>query len=437
MFNFDIKKYAKDLITIALPIIMGNLGFILIGVGDVLIAGRHSTDTLAAISIATAILNCIAIFGTGIMCGISPLLSNYRGENIDAKRFFFSSVRFSIFIAILVSLAMLACIPAIDYLGFEEKLIPMIKQYMLITAFSNFGACLHMAVKEYLQAFEIVFIPNLVTVICVFLNIALNIILVFGWGIIPSMGVVGLAIASLITRYVMGLTLYFYALFKMHPRDFHKTGFYQSLIKIGFPIAFAIMIEFVAFNIIVVFLGKVSGAYAAAQNLICTLTTVSFMVPLAISNAIAVKAGFANGANNMVDFKRYSFIGMAMCVGFMTVSAIIVTLFPEFLIGLFTKDLELIKICVPVVLLLGIFQIFDGMQVALAGIFKGLKDTKIVLIANFIAYWLISIPLGYTLSFKYGLTLKGFWIGLISSAVVLCIIMWTYLVKKINKPVTK
>lgn len=437
MFNFDIKKYAKDLITIALPIIMGNLGFILIGVGDVLIAGRHSTDTLAAISIATAILNCIAIFGTGIMCGISPLLSNYRGENIDAKRFFFSSVRFSIFIAILVSLAMLACIPAIDYLGFEEKLIPLIKEYMLITAFSNFGACLHMAVKEYLQAFEIVFIPNLVTVICVFLNIALNIILVFGWGIIPSMGVVGLAIASLITRYVMGLTLYFYALFKMHPKDFHKTGFYQSLIKIGFPIAFAIMIEFVAFNIIVVFLGKISGAYAAAQNLICTLTTVSFMVPLAISNAIAVKAGFANGADNMIDFKRYSFIGMAMCVGFMTVSAIIVTLFPEFLIGLFTKDLELIKICVPVVLLLGIFQIFDGMQVALAGIFKGLKDTKIVLIANFIAYWLISIPLGYTLSFKYGLTLKGFWIGLISSAIVLCVIMWTYLMKKMNRAISE
>ena len=437
MLNFDIKKYAKDLITIALPIIMGNLGFILIGVGDVLIAGRHSTDTLAAISIATAILNCIAIFGTGIMCGISPLLSNYRGENIDAKRFFFSSVRFSIFIAILVSLAMLACIPAIDYLGFEEKLIPLIKEYMLITAFSNFGACLHMAVKEYLQAFEIVFIPNLVTVFCVFLNVILNIILVFGWGIIPSMGVVGLAIASLITRYVMGLTLYFYALFKMHPKDFHKTGFYQSLIKIGFPIAFAIMIEFVAFNIIVVFLGKVSGAYAAAQNLICTLTTVSFMVPLAISNAIAVKAGFANGADNMIDFKRYSFIGMAMCVGFMTVSAIIVTLFPEFLIGLFTKDLELIKICVPVVLLLGIFQIFDGMQVALAGIFKGLKDTKIVLIANFIAYWLISIPLGYTLSFKYGLTLKGFWIGLISSAIVLCVIMWTYLMKKVNRAISE
>ena len=431
MFKFDVKTYVKELITIALPIIMGNLGFILIGVGDVLIAGRHSTDTLAAISIATAILNCIAIFGTGIMCGISPLLSNYRGENVDAKRFFFSSVRFSVFIALFVSFAMLAFIPVIDYLGFDENLIPMIKQYMLITVFSNFGACLHMAVKEYLQAFEIVFVPNLVTVVCVFLNVALNTIFVFGCGVIPSLGVVGLAIASLITRYIMGLSLYFYALFKMHPKDYHKTGFYKGLIKIGLPIAIAIMIEFVAFNIIVVFLGKVSGAYAAAQNLICTLTTVSFMVPLAISNAIAVKAGYANGAGNMLDFKRYSLIGTIMCVGFMMVSAIIVTLFPETLIGLFTKDMELIKICVPVVLLLGIFQVFDGLQVALAGIFKGLKDTKIVLIANFIAYWLISIPLGYTLSFKYNLTLKGFWIGLIFSAVVLCAIMTTYLFKKI------
>ncbi len=433
MFKFDIKHYVKDLINIALPIIMGNLGFILIGVGDVLIAGRHSTDTLAAISIATAILNCIATFGAGILCGISPILSNYRGENIDAKRFFFSSVRFSIIIAVLISLVMLGFIPIIDHLGFDAKLVPMVKEYMLITAFSNFGACLHLAVKEYLQAFEIVLVPNLVTVFCVFLNVALNIILVFGWGPIPSLGVVGLAIASLIVRYVMGLTLYVYALYKMRPRDYRKTGFYKSLIKVGLPISCAILVEFVAFNIIVVFLGKVSGVYAAAQNIICTLTTVSFMVPLAISNAIAVKAGFANGAGNVADFKRYSFIGLALCVGFMAVSALTVVMFPDFLIGLFTKDLELIKVTVPVVFLLGFFQVFDGLQVALAGIFKGLKNTKIVFIANFTAYWLISIPLGYTLAFKFGLNLMGFWIGLIVSAIVLCVIMLTYFVHCLKK----
>lgn len=433
MFNFDIKRYAKDLINIALPIIMGNLGFVLIGVGDVLIAGRHSTDTLAAISIATAILNCIVAFGIGILSGISPILSNYRGENQDAKKYFFSSIRFSIFLSVLVSLAMLAFIPVVDYLGFEAKLIPMIKEYMLITVFSTFGAYLHAACKEYLQAFEIVFFPNLVTVFCVFLNVILNIILVFGCGPIPSLGVVGLAIASLIVRYVMGLVLYFYALIKMRPRDFHGTGFYKSLFKIGLPISCAIMVEFVAFNIIVIFLGKVSGAYAAAQNIICTLTTVSFMIPFAISNAIAVKAGYANGAKNLVDFKRYSFIGMAMATGFMAFSALVITLFPATLAGLFTKDMELVNIIIPVVAFLGLFQVFDGLQIALAGVFKGLKNTKIVFIANFTAYWLVSIPLGYTLAFKYHLYLKGFWISLIVSAVILCAIMSTYLAHCMKK----
>lgn len=427
------KRYVKDLVNIALPIIMGNLGFILIGVGDVLIAGRHSTDTLAAISIATAIINCIVTFGIGILTGISPILSNYRGENQNAKRYFFSSIRFAIILAVLISLVILGCIPLIDYLKFEPHLVPMIKEYMLITAFSTFGAYIHCAAKEYLQAFEIVFVPNLVTVLCVFLNVALNILLVFGCGPIPSLGVAGLAIASLVVRYVMGLTLYFYALYKMHPRDYHHTGFYKSLLKIGLPISCAILVEFVAFNIIVIFLGKVSGVYAAAQNIVCTLTTVSFMVPLAISNAIAVKAGFANGAHNTEDFKRYSFIGMALCTGFMACSAIIITLFPAFLIGLFTKDAELIKITVPVVAYLGIFQVFDGLQIALAGVFKGLKNTKIVFIANFTAYWLISIPLGYTLAFKYGLTLLGFWISLIVSAVVLCVIMLSYFARCLKK----
>ena len=132
-------------------------------------------------------------------------------------------------------------------------------------------------------------------------------------------------------------------------------------------------------------MGRVSGVYAAAQNLVCTLTTVSFMVPLAISNAIAVKVGFANGAKNINDLKRYSFVGIVMSVGFMMLSALIFSSFPHFLVGLFTQDNNLVKISVPVLYILSVFQIFDGLQVALAGIFKGMKKTGIVLVSNFVA----------------------------------------------------
>ena len=428
-----VKYYIKELLNIALPIIIGNLGFILIGAGDVLIAGRHSTDTLAAISIATAITNCIQTFGVGLIAGVSPLLSNYRGEKKLAKRYFYPTLRFSMFIGFIMMLAVLAFIPLIDMLKFEPRLVPMIKQYMFITAFATFGGYLHVAVKEFLQAFEIVMFPNLVTLFAVFLNVGLNLMLVFGFGPIPSLGVMGLAIASFVVRYFMGLVLLFYILRLMNFNDYKDFDYYKQLVKIGLPISAAILVEFVAFNIIAIAMGRVAGIYAAAQNLVCTLTTISFMIPFAISNAIAVKVGFANGAENYVDLKRYSKIGVLMCIGFMAFSAAIFASFPKALVSLFTPDNELITICVPIMYILAGFQIFDGMQVALSGICKGIKKTKIVLLANFIAYWLISIPLGFTLAFKFNLGIMGFWFGLLVSSITLCIIMLVLLKRYLYK----
>ena len=418
-----IKYYIKELLQIALPIIMGNLGFILIGVGDVLIAGRHSTDTLAAISIANAIVMCIHTFGIGILVSVSPLLSNYRGENKSAKRYFYPTLRFAFVLSVIVMLIILAIIPCIDLLQFEDKLVPMIKQYMLISAFATFGGFLHAAVKEFLQAFEIVIFPNLLTIFAVFLNIGLNILLVFGFGPIPSMGVLGLAIASFVVRYFMGIALLLYAFKLMHFHDYSDFNYYKQLIKIGLPISAAILVEFVAFNIVAIAMGRVGGIYAAAQNLICTLTTVSFMVPLAISNAIAVKVGYANGADNQIDLRKYAKTGTLMCILFMLFSATVMGIIPNFIVKLFTTDKDLITICVPIVYILVCFQVFDGLQIALAGIYKGIKKTKIVLLANFIAYWLVSIPLGFTLAFKFNYGLAGFWWGLVSSAILLCTIM--------------
>ncbi len=431
---FDVRRYAKELLNIAAPIIMGNIGFILIGVGDIIVAGRHSTDTFAAISIAAAIVNCIMTIAIGLTSSISPLLSNYRGQRKPIKRYFYPSIRFAGILAIITGFIIIAFIPLIAKMGFEQHLVKPIQQYMFISALSTFGGSLHHSMKEFLQAFEIVLFPNLLTIFSVFLNLILNIIFVFGWGVIPSMGAVGLAIASLIVRYFMGFSLLIYCRMIMRVDNYHEKGYYFSLVKIGLPIALAILVEFFAFNIIAILMGRIAGVYAAAQNLICTITTTSFMIPFAISNAIAVKVGFSNGAKNYVDLKRYAVTGTVMSEIFMAFSALIFLLFPKFIIGIFTKDVELINIALPVMFVLVVFQLFDGLQISLSGICKGVKQTKIILLANFVAYWLISIPLGYTLGLKYNLKLVGFWIGLVSSAVILCLIMTIqlkrYFVKK-------
>ena len=419
--------YLKELFKIAFPIILGNLGFIMIGVGDVIVAGRHSTETLAAISLATAIINCITIIGIGILGSISPILSNYRGEKKEAEKYFYPSLKFTAILSTIISLAVFAFIPFIDKFGFEAELNPLIKEYFFITGFSVFGGYLHYMSKEFLQAFEIVLFPNLLTIFCIFLNLILNIIFVFGYGFIPEMGAAGLAIASLLTRYFMGIVLFLYCYRKIKIKYHKDKNYYIDILRVGAPSSLAIMIEFVAFNSITVIMGRVAGVYAAAQNIICTITSVAFMVPLAIGNAAGVKVGFANGAKLYNDLKKYAFTAILISALFMACSAIVVAIAPGVITSLFTTDLELIKVCVPIIYMLCFFQVFDGIQASLAGIFRGLKHTEVVMLGNFIAFWLIALPLGSILALHFNLNLIGFWYALIVSIIILCIIMFTNL----------
>ena len=421
------KFYTQDLLKIAFPIILGNLGFILISVGDVIIAGRHSTDTLAAVSLATAIINCITIMGIGILGSISPILSNYRGANKEPEKYFYPSLKFTFLLSIIISLVILGLIPFIDKLGFEVHLNPLIKDYFFITAFSVFGAYLHCMSKEFLQAFEIVLFPNLVTVFCIFLNLFLNIIFAFGYGFIPELGVKGLAIASLIVRYFMGFVLFLYCFKKVNIKYYKDFNYYKDLLKVGIPSSLAIMIEFVAFNSITVIMGRISGIYAAAQNIICTITSIAFMVPLAIGNAAGVKVGFANGAKQFENLKKYAYTALILSASFMACSALIIAIAPGFITSLFTSDIELIKVCVPIIYILCFFQVFDGLQASLAGIFRGLKNTEMIMIANFIAFWLIAIPLGSLLAIHFKLNLAGFWYALILAVMTVCLILFSNL----------
>ena len=423
----------KEIAEISAPIIMGNLGFIFIGVGDVIVAGRHSTQTLAAVSIATAILNCIMMIGIGILSAVAPIVSNMRGEGKQPEKYFYPTVKFALIMGLFISLCIFAVVPVINLLGYEPELAELIKTYSIITAFSTFGVLLHSSIKDFLQSFEIVLFPNILTVLAVFLNLGLNIIFVFGYFGLPEMGAAGLAIASLITRYIMGFGLYFYALYRLNISMYSDHSYYKNLLIVGTPIAFAILIEFVAFNLVTIIMGRVSGLYAAAQNIITTFTTVSFMVPLAIANGLAVKVGYSNGAKNYLDVRRYAVSGIIMSEIFMFCSALTVASFPHFWIGLFTTDRELIAVTVPIVYVLAGFQLFDGLQVTLAGIFKGLKDTNIVMIANLVSYWGVSIPVGTLLAFHFNMNIMGYWYSIGMAAILLCVIMITKLIFKYHE----
>lgn len=413
------KVHFSELLTLSVPLIIGNLGQILIGATDVFVAAKYNIKTLAAMSIANSILFSIFIIGIGLMASISIVLSNYRGGKKPTKKFFQSSINFSLLMALIFCLISLATIPLIGKIGFEANLIPLIKEYIFICSFSFFGIYLYQGIKEFLQAHEIVNFPNLILVVALIVHLLLDFAFVFGIGPLPSLGIKGIAVATLLTRTVMGLVMLIYCIKLVKFKNVFNQTYIMQLLKIGFPIGIALLLEFFAFNIITLIVGKTAGVLSATHNIITIITSTTFMIPLAISNAIAIKVGYYNGAKNFSEIKLYSKVGLFMSSMFMFMCSVLLFLFPLECIKIFTNDSEIIKIGVPILFVAGIFQVFDGFQVAASGVLKGLKMTELVTICVLSGYWFLGLPLGYLLATKYSYSLLGFWIGL---AVSLCII---------------
>ena len=427
------KKYSLDLIKLSAPILAGNLANMMINVGDVLVAGRHSTLTLGAISVASAIFMTFMIAAVGLMASISPVVSNLRGARKTTKTLLGATVKYSIIIGLLFCLLIRFIIQHIDIIGLAPDLYPLVVEYLDISSWGMFGGLLFIALKEFLQAYEIVNFPNMVVVVEIFLNLFLNVALVFGmWGF-PELGVKGLAIASLFVRTVGGIALLIYCIpfFKGHSR--RTKSYIKELLKTGWPISFALFFEFLGFNITAVLVGKFSSLLAAAHNIIVTVTSLTYMFPMSISNAMAIKVGFANGEKNILDIKRYSLAGIYLSIIFMAINAIVYFFFPEILLSLFTNDKNVIITSLPVMHVVLCYLFFDGLQCSCIGSLKGLKDTKPIMATMAIAYLFIGIPVGSILAFKFNIVLLGFWSGLALALFSASIISSTILLIRIKQ----
>lgn len=426
-------RYLKDLLVLAFPMIIGNLGQILIGAVDVFVASRHSLDTLAAISIANAIAFCIYIVGIGLMAAISIVLSNYRGDRKPTKKYLFSIVNFSLLLSVIFWVITVSTLPLIPVMGFETHLVPMIKDYIWISSFSIFGMYVYQSLKEFLQAHEIVNFPNILLIAALVVNLILNFVLVFGFMGIPALGVIGLAIATLIVRTLMGLILFIFCLRLIDFRKRFDVILIKQLVKVGYPIGFALLLEFLGFNIITILVGRESGLFASVHTIVSTVGSICYMIPLSLSNALAIKVGFFNGARIYDQIKKYSIAGVVISVAFMGLCTIMLLSFPQQIFAVFTNNADVLAVGVPVLIIAACFEMFDGLQTSLSGVLKGLKMTKTVSACIISGYWVFGLPFGFWLAYGLNLQLKGFWLGLACSFLAIGIIEAVIIVFKFKR----
>lgn len=422
----------KELLKFSIPIIIGQLGLMLVGTGDMIIAGRYSRECLAAIGLAISIANPIQISLLGLQFSISPLLAQKRGNGEDIRPYFWTVMFYSVLIATVSCLLTYLSFMIVPFFNYDPVIEAIIQEYLIITSFSSFGLCIYQGMKEFFQAQEKTFAANTVALASAGVNLIFNYAFVFGKFGMPELKEAGLAWASLSVRMFTGLLLFVvgYRWWKSIKKI--DVVFLKELFKVGGPISLSFFFEIMAFCSVTLFVGKFDEIQTAANNLALNIGSLAFMIPLSISAAVGVKVGHAYGERNFEAVKTYSQMSLFASLVFTTMMGLSFHFFPHAIMSLYTDDVLVLDWSKKLLFWVACFQLFDGAQVTIAGILRGLSVTRASSISIFIGYWIIGIPLGYLLGFHTGLQAQGFWIGLAISLACVAIMLGFILKKKLN-----
>lgn len=412
----EYKEIILNLIKLSLPILGGNISQVLINFADTAVAGRYSTVALGAVSVASAIVMTVTIGAIGLILSVSPVIANFRGRREPAKKFFKLTVLFSILISIPFFLILELLLHYIDLIKLSPDMVVYVKQYIEICSWSVFPTAIFIAIKEFLQAYEKVVFANVLMLLMVILNVILNIVLTFGFdfGIfsIPQMGVIGLSVATLLSKTLVSVFMLIYCI-RLFQTPFKISKKYlKDLFKTGLPISFAVFFEFLGFNLTAVLIGKFSALFAAVHNIILCIANFTFMIVLSVANAASIKIGYFNGKKDKENIIKYSISNVFIVICVCLVSFILLGFFSNDIVSIFSRDIKVIELSEKILVIAMAFLFFDGIQGACVGILKGLKDTKIIAITMLSAYLLVAIPFGMYLAYQKNLVLEGFWIGL-------------------------
>lgn len=417
------KDALKQILIFAGPIIFGQIGLMLIGTGDMLIAGRYSRECLAAIGLAIAILNPIQISLLGMQFSIGPILAQKRGQGENIHQYFWTIIAYSLLISAFSCVVSLLSYPIVEILDYGPELNRIIKEYILITSFSTFGLGIYQGLKELYQSQERTFAANLLALVGAGLNLGLNYALVFGtWGM-PELKEAGLAWASLSMRLFMAGALFVIARHYWSERRFIDWGLIKEFMKVGMPVTASLFFEIMAFCSVTLFVGRFAEEQIAANNLALNVGSLAFMIPLSISSAVAVKVGHAYGEKSFQRIRIFAQMSLLAAFSFSVLMGLFFYVAPNTVLGFYTQDALVIEWGKKLLFWVACFQIFDGAQVTLSGVLRGLSVTRASSIAIFVGYWIIGIPLGYYLGFHTNMQAQGFWLGLALSLAVVAVML--------------
>ncbi len=430
-YRTDIRETVK----LAYPVLIGQLGHMMMGVVDSLMVGKIGPAPLAAASIGHGLFVLILIFGIGVSLAATPLVSMAvgAGQEQETGMVFRQSLLVNMIVSIALALISYYGAYLINYLDQPPEVAVQAIAYMQTLAWSIIPVMLFQTYKQFIEGLSIVKPAMFVTLFANLINAFGNWVFIFGNLGVPAMGLVGAGWATLLTRTAMAIALTWYVSTSIRFKKFDPTLQYRKIdrkvigkiLHIGIPSGLQYFFEVGAFAGSAVIIGWLGTAELAAHQIAINLASISFMFALSISGAAAIRVGNAVGKKNIRRTWEAGISAFILAGLVMGIFGIVFITFRYFLPGLYIDDKEVIGIAGSLLLIAALFQLSDGTQAVGLGALRGIQDTKIPMIFTFVAYWIIGLPGGYLLGFTFDLGVEGVWLALLCALSVSAVLLFT------------
>lgn len=396
----------RDLLRLAAPLVVTQLGMVLYGTVDILFVSPLGAEAIGAVGLAGVTYFTIFIFGMGILMGVDPLSARAHGEGDDDR--WSSLLVHNLALAAALAVPLWACFslagPVYRLIAVEERTRELALSYVGLARWCVFPGLAFVACRQSLQTMNSTR-PLLAAIV---LGNAANALL--DWKLIPVLGVRGSAAATLAANLVM-----FGVVAASVPRwrfDRWRPDVWRSILRLGLPGGAQFLAEVAVFSLVTALVGRLGPVSLAANQLVLNLASITFMVPMGLAHAAAARVGQGLGRGRPAFSVAAGNAAMLLAGGFMSATAAVFALLPRATLGLYTEDAAILDLGVKLLYAAAVFQVFDGLQAVLTGALRGAGHTKQALYANLAGHWAFGLPLGCWLAFGRGWGAVGLWIGL-------------------------
>ncbi len=413
---------SKLSLKLAIPLMIGQLSQMLMGVVDTLMVGHLGVLELAALTFANSLFYVPFVFGIGVLTAVSVLSSNARGamDSREARASCREGLYLGVGLGLLLFLICGLISLRLDWFGQPEEVTAATGTFYRIIMFSTVPALGSIALKNHADALNRAWTPFWIFLGGVLLNVLLNWMLIFGKLGCPELGFEGAAWATLIARVAILLAVLAWLMGSKDLKEWvphrwfvrMKFNSMRKLLRLGVPASLQMLSEVSAFSAAGIIMGLIGTEAMAAHQITISMTGTAFMIPLGFSMALTVRVGEAYGAQDPPRLRDIAYSGWLVLIGSAAITASCFLFLGDTMAAWFTDEAPLVELTASLVAICAAFQFFDAQQVGSASMLRGMHDTRVPAIVAFISYWIIGIPAGCLLAFGCDMGARGIWWGL-------------------------